>query len=141
MQELISQLTSKLGVSEDQAQGGAGAIFAFAKDKLDGADFSSLTGAIGGVDDLIAKAPEGGDDAAEAADGGGGLLGGIGGMASKLGLGGALGNLGGLAALSGTFSKLGLSTDKLSGFAEVITNFIKEKSGSSVSGILGKIMG
>ena len=139
MQELITQLTSSLGISDEQAEGGAGAIFAMAKEKLGDADFSSLTDAVGDVDGLIEKAPDAGDEVEDA--GAGGLLGGLGGLTSKLGgAGGMLGNLGGVAALTGTFSKLGISPDKLGGFVEVITNFVKEKGGGTVSALLGKFM-
>ena len=133
MQDLIEKLTSQLGVSRDQAEGGAGAVFAHVKENLDAADFSQVSSSLGGLDDLIGKAPANEEE-------GGGLLGGLGGLASKLGGDGALGKLGGLASLTGVFSKLGLGADQISSFVGVIINFVKEKGGDSISAILGKVL-
>ena len=55
--ELIEQLTKNLGVTEAQAKGGAGLLFKHAKGKLGGADFSKVSAAVPGVDDLISAAP------------------------------------------------------------------------------------
>ena len=44
--ELIDQLTKSLGVSENQAQGGAGLLFKLAKDKLGAGDFSKISAAV-----------------------------------------------------------------------------------------------
>jgi hypothetical protein len=41
---LVSMLTSKLGVTENQAKGGMGSMLALAKEKMASADFSKLTG-------------------------------------------------------------------------------------------------
>ena len=134
MQDLIEKLTSQLGISGDQAEGGAGAVFAHVKENLNAEDFSKVSSSLGGLEDLIGKAP------ANDEEGGGGLLGGLGGLASKLGGDGALGKLGGLASLAGVFSKLGIGADQINSFVEVIINFVREKGGDSVSAILGKIL-
>ena len=49
---LIGALTSQLGVSNDQARGGAGSLFGLAKDSLSPGDFSSLSSAVPGIDGL-----------------------------------------------------------------------------------------
>ena len=122
---LISQITSQLGVSEEQASGGAGALFAMAKDKL-GGDFSQIADGIPSLDDLISKAPS-------SEGGGGGLLGAASGL-----LGG--GKLGNLAELAGTFKSLGLDGDQIGGFGEIIINFIKDKLGDQAAGLLGGLL-
>ena len=51
--DLVSSLTDKLGVSSEQATGGAGAIFGYAKDNLDADDFASIAEGIPGMDGLL----------------------------------------------------------------------------------------
>jgi hypothetical protein len=57
VEALIGSLTSQLGVTEAQATGGAGAIFALAQDRLAPDEFASLSESVPGVDTLIAEAP------------------------------------------------------------------------------------
>ena len=67
MTELIQQLVSKVGISEDQAQGSIGTVVEFLKGKLPASMHGVLDGAIGGE-----EAGEGGGivDAAKSALGG-----------------------------------------------------------------------
>jgi len=95
MMELVQQLVSSTGVSEQQAEGGAGLIMGLLKDQLASGDFSQLADAVPEANGLIDSAPSGG--------GMGGLLGGVAGA-----LGG--GELGNLAKLAGGFSDLGLDS-------------------------------
>ena len=118
--ELLDLLTKNLGVSEAQAQGGAGLLFKQAKDKLSGDDFSKVAGAVPGIDGLIGAAPTGG----------GGMLGGLGKMLGGTG--------GGLAGIAGGFSKLGLGSDMIGKFVPIILSFVQSKGGASVKGILEK---
>ena len=71
--DLINQLMSNLGVSEDQVKGGAGMLFKLAQDKLSGDEFAQLADKVPGVNDLVSAAP----DAA-----GGGLIGAVGDLLS-----------------------------------------------------------
>jgi uncharacterized protein YidB (DUF937 family) len=59
MNELITQLVSQLGVQEGQAKGGAGLLLKLAQSKL-GGDFSKVSAAVPGLQDLIKSAPEAG---------------------------------------------------------------------------------
>ena len=124
--ELIDQLTKGLGVTEAQAKGGAGLLFKQAKQKLGGADFSKVSTAVPGVDDLISAAPAGGG-------GGSGILGKL----SSL-FGGNKGGLGSLAGLAGGFSKLGLDSSMIGKFVPIILSFVQSKGGEGVKGILEK---
>jgi hypothetical protein len=116
MQELITALVSQLGVNKDQAQGGAGAIFKAAQDRLGGGEFDKLLGGIPGVKDLVSKAP---------AAGGGGLGGMLGGLASKMG-GGEMAQA---AQLLSAFSSLGLNKDTAMKFVPVIMQFLQSQGG------------
>ncbi len=126
--ELIGELTKNLGVSETQAKGGAGLIFNLAKDKLGSDDFSKVSSAVPGIDEMMGTAP-----ASK-----GGALGALGGLAS--GCGGKTGGLGALASLAGGFSKLGMDGSMVGKFAPVILSFVKSKGGDGVKGILEKAL-
>ncbi|MBN1447893.1 MAG: DUF2780 domain-containing protein [Bacteroidetes bacterium] len=123
--ELIQQLTSALGVNEQQAEGGAGLLFGLAKDKLGSADFGKIAEAVPGVDDMIASAPTTGD--------GGGSIGSmLGGIASSLGAG----DLGNLASLAGGFEKLGLDAGTIQKFLPIVIDFVGDKGGDTVKNLL-----
>jgi len=62
---LVGLLTSQLGVTSEQALGGAGAIFATAKDKMSADDFSSLTKSVPGVDSMLSAVPSGIDSSSD----------------------------------------------------------------------------
>ena len=91
--DLLNMLTSQLGVSQEQAKGGAGLIFDLVKDKVSSSDFDSLTKAMPEATGMMAAAPKSG----------GGLMGAVGSIASSLG--GKESSLGNLAQLAGGFSK------------------------------------
>jgi hypothetical protein len=125
--ELIEQLVKNLGVSEDAAKGGSGLIFKMAKEKLGSGDFSKVANVIPGIDGLMKSAPESG-----------GVLGGIGKLAS--GLGGGAGQLGNLASLAGGFSKLGLDSGMIGKFIPIILAFAQSKGGDAVKALLQKAL-
>ncbi len=125
--ELIQELVKNLGVNENAAKGGAGLIFKLAQNKLGAGDFSKIAGAVPGISDLIKVAPESG-----------GLLGGLGNLAS--GLGGDVGKLGNLASLAGGFSKLGLDSGMIAKFLPIILSFVGSKGGTAVRSILEKVL-
>jgi hypothetical protein len=119
--ELIDLLTKNLGVSENQAQGGAGLLFKLAKDKLGAGDFSKVSAAVPGIDSLLNAAPAGG----------GGILGGVG----KI-----FGGAGGLASLAGGFKNLGLDSSMVGKFVPIILQFVQSKGGDGVKTILEKVL-
>ena len=125
--ELIDQLVKNLGVSEDAAKGGSGLLFKMAKEKLGSGDFSKIANALPGIDGLMKSAPESG-----------GVLGGIGKLAS--GLGGGAGQLGNLASLAGGFSKLGLDSGMIGKFLPIILSFAQNKGGDVVMKLLQKAL-
>jgi hypothetical protein len=115
--ELTDQLTRSLGVSETQAQGGAGLLFKLAKDVLDSGEFSKISAAVPGIDSLLSAAP------------GGGMLGGL----TKM-----FGEVGGLAGLAAGFSKLGMNSGMLAKFVPIVLQFVQSKGGDSVKALLEK---
>lgn len=122
--ELLQLLTQNLGVSQEQAQGGAGLLFKLAKDKLGAGDFQQVAAAVPGVEDLMKTAPASG----------GGMAGALGGIMSSMG--GGSGKLGDLAGLAAGFSKLGLDSNMVSKFVPVILSFVQTKGGAAVKNLL-----
>lgn len=128
--ELIQQLTSSLGVDENQAKGGAGLIFQLAKSQLGDNEFAGVASAIPGVSDLIGAAPQAG----------GGIAGAIGGLAGMMGGGGTLGKMAGLASLAGGFGQLGLKPDMISQFLPIVLSFAQNKGGDGIKDILAGVL-
>ena len=56
MKELIDSLTTTLGISATQAEGGAAVLLKAAKDKLGAAEFDSQLGSVPGLFDLVMRA-------------------------------------------------------------------------------------
>ncbi len=94
-------MTQKLGVTKEQAKGGAGTLFNSAKKGLSAKDFGKVKNAVPSMNDLLKSAPK------------------AGGFSSLLG-GGKLGNL------TSSFSKLGLSPDMVGKFTPVVLDYVDE---------------
>jgi len=125
MKELIDQLTKSLGITGQQAEGGAGVLFKAAKDKLGPAEFDGLLGGVPGLNDVMKKAPAAG----------GGLGGLLGGLAGAVG-----GNAGLIATVVGGFGKLGLKPEDAKKFVPVILTFLQTKVGPDVVSRLEKTL-
>ena len=126
--ELIQQLVGNLGVSEEQAKGGAGMLFNLAKEKLGSGEFQQIADQVPGIGDLMSAAPESG----------GGVMGALGGIASAMG--GKAEGLGDLANLAGGFSKLGLDSDMVGKFIPVVLSFVQNQGGDGIKGLLEKVI-
>jgi Protein of unknown function VcgC/VcgE (DUF2780) len=120
---LVDLLSSQLGVSKNQAEGGAGSIFQLAKQNLSVEDFSSIAKAVPGIDQMIGAAPK--------IEKGSSTLGGISSMMGK-----TSNKLGGLAGLSSSFEKLDLSGDMVSKFTPIILDYVKNKGGEHAMNLL-----
>lgn len=121
MSKLIGSLVDNLGVTEDQATGGSGAVFKEAKNNMSPGDYSQLLKSVPGIDSLVDKAPD--------ADGG------LAGKASSL-FGGSSGSVKGLGALTDSFSKLGLSPDMVNKFVPAILDFVQSEGGQQAMTLL-----
>jgi hypothetical protein len=120
---LVELLVKNLGVTSQQAEGGAGSIFNAAKQEMGVEDFSKVTAAMPEVEPLMGAAPK--------IEKGSGTLGGISSMLSQ-----NTGSLGKMAGLYDSFSKLGLSKEMVGQFIPVILDYSKSKGGEVVSNLL-----
>ena len=125
---LVSMLVDKLGVTEKQAEGGAGAIFKTAEKRMPENDYKQLSDSVPEADALQSAAP------APAAN-----KGLIGGATSMLG-GKAGSSLGGSAELLSSFKELGMDSEMLGKFTPVVYDYVKEKGGSMVMEMLQKAL-
>jgi len=130
---LVDVLVSKLGVTKDQAAGGAGSILGYAKGNMKKDDFKKVVSAVPETNQLIKTAPR--------ADTGSPTLGGLGStQVAGSGLGTA-GGLGSTAALAGSFQKLGLKSDMVGKFIPIVVDYAQSKGGSSVGSLLSGALG
>ena len=121
---LTDALVKKLGITSEQAQGGAGALFQVAKGKLDAGQFAELSKSVPEMNSLLNAVPKQS----------GALSGLAGGVSSALGdSGNAYGNLAGLAS---TFKTLNLSPDMVDQFVPVVVDYVRTKGGDLTSNML-----
>ncbi|TWT50709.1 hypothetical protein Pla22_34520 [Rubripirellula amarantea] len=125
MDELIAQLTSKLGIDESVANLATGKAMAMVKQHAGDDLFAKISSAIPGAADIASSAAS---DAAEPVEGGG-MLGKLAGMASSA-LGGSAG--GGLE-LGAALTSAGVEPDKMGGFVTMLIQFLKDKVGDEVT--------
>lgn len=131
MDEFISMVTEKLGMSSDDAGSATGSVLNMVKQAIPADDFTGLLSKLPGADKLVDAAGGSSDQS----DSGGGLLGGVANMASGV-LGGNGGGLDVMSSLSG----LGLDPSKATSFVSMLFDFIKGKVGEDVvEGILEKV--
>lgn len=130
--ELVGLLTKELGITPKQAEGGAGAVFGYAKTKLKADDYAKVEKSVPGVDGLLKAAPKA--DTPET--GSTGTLGALAGAASsQLG-----GTAGAAAALAPAFEKLGLKGETVGKFLPVVVGFVTKKGGASTGDPLGAVL-
>jgi hypothetical protein len=114
--DLVSLITDDLDISSSEARGGAGAIFAYAKDNLDDYEFDRIAEGVPDMDSFLDAAPEVDDDE--------GL-----GRASDV-LGGVFGGaMGGRAYLVESFDELDIDRDLINDFLSVVYDYVEEVSG------------
>ena len=121
---LVQTLSKQLGVTDEQAAGGAGAIFQYAKTSLSGEEYGKVEKAVPEAGELVKKAPP--TDSATSA---------VGGALGKTG-----GSAAGLAGLTSSFQKLGMSGDMVGKFAPIVVDYAQQKGGAEVGGILSKVL-
>lgn len=121
---LTGLLVQKLGVTETQATGGAGAVFQFAKTKMENAAFAKLSASVPGMQGLLAAAPV-------AKSVGGGIAGNLASLAGQSG-----GSAGSLIGLAGSFQQLGLAPDMVQKFVPLVVQYVQGSSGGAVASVL-----
>lgn len=126
---LLDALTGQLGVSDEQALGGTGALLGLAKNKLSTTDYSQLAKTVPGLDKLTGS---------NALGGLGGQLGDLGGGASS----GLLGNVSSMDDVSKAFGALGMDQDMTGKFSSVLLDYLgKQGLNSNLLGTLGSLWG
>ena len=112
--EMLTQLlTNQLGVTANQAAGGAGSILSLAKEKLSNMAFSSLSSAIPGADALVKSAQS---------------------------LGAITGPLGNRAGVDAAFGKLGMQPPMVDKFGGVMGDVAAKAGGDPVKALLGALL-
>lgn len=124
MTDIISQLSSQLGIPTDQATAGAGAIMTLIKDQAPDGDFQELVQAVPDASNWIGKAAPGPGSGSGIGGMVGGLMGGLGG--------------GGAAGLIGLLGQSGISGGTAAKFLPLFLNLIKGQAGNA---LFGKILG
>jgi hypothetical protein len=117
---LVDILEHRLGVSQQQALSGAGAIFQLAQNKMTPDTFAMMARSIPGMDRMLSAAPP---------------------MSSlSSGLSSLMGDkdntLGSVAALAASFQQLDLAPDMVARFIPIITNYVQQASGEVTANLL-----
>ncbi len=131
---LLGALTGQLGVSQEQAVGGTGALLGLAKNQLAGNDYSQLVKTIPGLDKLA------GNNALAGLGGLGNVLGKSGG--DSKGLGSLLGNADSMGDVNKAFGTLGMDSGMTEKFAQVLVDYFgKQGANSELLGSLSNLWG
>lgn len=120
--DLVSLLTDELDISSSKARGGAGAVFAYAKDNLDDYDFTKIAEGIPDMDSLLDAAPEADRDSR------------LGRMSNRLNDFDS--SMGGLAKLADSFDQLNIDPEMISDFLPVVYDYVGSASGERAKELL-----
>lgn len=118
--ELTGILMQQTGVTQVQAEGGAGAIFQLAKQRMSEEAFGRLNQAVPGMDGLLAAAPQQSTS--------------LGGLAA-----GALGGnsaVGSAVSLISAFQQLDLSQGMVTQFTPIVVDYVKQLGGPELGNLL-----
>ena len=121
---LLNNVTSNLGVTNEQAKGGMAALMNYAKQNISEEQFAMLTQQLPGLDSVMEYLPV----VKEAASGGlGGLMDKAAGYSDKLSQ---------LNNLNKQFESLGLNTDMIKGYASQATQYLDTPEGQDAKKLL-----
>ncbi len=116
--DLVGMLTKEMGISEKQAEGGAGSIFNMAKETMSKNDFSTLSEVVPDMSGLLSAVP---------------------GMGKKKSmLGSATSALTGMPAVVNAFGKLGLKESHIQLMTPLLVNYVEDKGGKALSSMFMK---
>jgi len=110
MPDLIATLGARLGITGEQAAGGAGAVFRLAEQRLSPAEFSIIAGSLPGVDGLLEIAPA------------------------------VAGQAGGLDDLALPFALLGMPQALIAPFVGIVLDFASANGSEPVAGLLRRTL-
>jgi hypothetical protein len=109
---MIGALTSSLGVTEDQAMGGVGAMLTLAQEKLTSGQFDQVAKYVPGASKYIDMAKS---------------------------LGAVSGPLGGMSGLTSAMGKLGISPATAAKFVPAVTDYVGKVGGADVGNMLAGV--
>jgi hypothetical protein len=121
---LTNSLVNQLGVSQQQALGGAGAIFQVAKENMDPQAFAALSQSIPGMNNMLSAAPKISESMSNAT-----------GSISSM-MGSANNSLESMASLVSSFKQLHLSPNMVKQFIPVVTNYVRTNGGQVMANLL-----
>lgn len=134
MTELIQEIISKVGVNQDQAEGGLGAVLTFAKEQLNSDTFSKITEQVGGTDEIMQKF----SNLSNSESGGMNLGGLLGSATSALGIN--TGDLGGMTSIISNLSSLDMDMDTLKKFVPIISKFLEQKGFGDIASKINTLL-
>lgn len=123
---LTDMLMKQVGVTQAQAEGGAGALFQVAKTKMQPDSFTQLAQSVPGMESMMGAAP----DVSQSS--------GIGGLSSLAGLAG--GNTSSLLAVASSFQQQGMSPAMIQQFVPVVIDYVKSNSGGALANTLSSAL-
>jgi hypothetical protein len=123
---LTDLLMQRVGVSQAQAQGGAGALFQIAKSQMQASAFSKLEHAVPGMGALLGAAPQVQQSSA------------LGGLAGLSGLGGTSGSA--MLTLASAFQQQGMSPSMIQQFVPVVLEYVKGSGGNGLASSLSSAL-
>lgn len=136
---LLNLLGTQLKVTPEQAVGGTGALLGLAKNKLAGNDFSQLSKAVPGLDQLAGNNALG---SLGSLNGLGSVLGSSGNSAGNSVLNSALGNVQNMGDVNQAFNALGMDSSMVSQFVPLILQYLGQQgAGGSALQSLGSLWG
>ena len=121
---LTDILVSQLSVSQQQALGGAGALFQVAKQNMEPQAFSTLSQSVPGMNTMLEAAPTTSNPVSS-------LTGSLSSM-----MGDTNNTLGTVASLASSFEQLNLSPDMVGQFIPIMTEYVKKTSGQVTANLL-----
>jgi hypothetical protein len=119
MDDLINELTGKLGVNRKQAQGGLIAILRAGQQHLSARDFAEFVRDVPGADKLLRNAPPASTLSS--------LAGGLGAL-----LGGRSSTAGRWAGLAASFAELGVDLDTAKKFGPIVMEHVRQHGGDEL---------
>jgi hypothetical protein len=119
---LLNTLTSQLGITSEQASGGAGALFNLAQSNLSESEFGQIAEVVPGIQDMMSSAQSSQDQS-----------GGVAALTSMLGDNNSAGNMAGLASV---FNNLGMDSNMVGQFMPIILDYLQSAGGEAVASLM-----
>jgi hypothetical protein len=126
--DLVSLLMSQLGVTQQQAEGGAGAVFKTAQDNLQADEYATLTRSVPEITSLVEKAPVVKQESSGWMSSASSLLGDSGKKVEST------------SSLLDSFSSLGMDGEMLAKFTPIISDYLQKNGGDICVKLLQSVL-